>query len=129
VSKFSDEAIGAVVKKAAFSDPAATDYLTKTIIGRRDTVVAAWINQVCPVVDAALSSDGALTFGNAAIDAKAATPPERYELQWFRFDNATDPRTPIGEPMRVTTGSARGPDGLTGEFVGVSITAVHAQQP
>jgi hypothetical protein len=129
VSKFSNEAIGAVVKKAAFSDPAATDFLTKTIIARRDKVVAAWINQVCPVADATLSADGTLTFSNAAVDAKAATPPERYELQWFRFDNATDQRTPVGEPMRATTGSARGPDGLTGNFVGVSITAVHAQQP
>ena len=62
VSKFSDEAIRAVVEKAAYSDPAATDFMTKTIIARRDKVVAAWINQVCPVVDAALSADGTLTF-------------------------------------------------------------------
>ena len=101
VSKFSDEAIRAVVEKAAYSDPAATDYMTKTIIARRDKVVATWINQVCPVVDAALSADGTLTFTNAAVDAKAATAPERYELNWFRFDNATDQRTPVGEPMMV----------------------------
>ena len=60
VSKFSDEAIRAVVEKAAYSDPAATDFMTKTIIARRDKVVAAWINQVCPVVDTALSADGTL---------------------------------------------------------------------
>jgi hypothetical protein len=72
VSKFPDEAIRAVVEKAAYSDPAATDYMTKTIIARRDKVVAAWINQVCPIVDAALSSDGTLTFANAAVDAKVA---------------------------------------------------------
>ena len=54
--------------------------MTKTIIARRDKVVAAWINQVCPVVDPALSADGTLTFANAAVDAKAATAPERYEL-------------------------------------------------
>ena len=58
VSKFSDEAIRAVVEKAAYSDPAATDFMTKTIIARRDKVVATWINQVCPVVDTALSADG-----------------------------------------------------------------------
>ena len=78
VSKFSDEAIRAVVEKAAYSDPAATDFMTKTIIARRDKVVATWINQVCPVVDTALSADGTLTFTNAAVDAKAATAPERY---------------------------------------------------
>ena len=71
VSKFSDEAIRAVVEKAAYSDPAATDFMTKTIIARRDKVVAAWINQVCPVVDPTLSADGTLTFANAAVDAKS----------------------------------------------------------
>ena len=100
-------------RKPAYSDPAATDFMTKTIIARRDKVVAAWINQVRPVVDAALSADGTLAFTNAAVDAKAATAPERYELRWFRFDNTTDQRTPVGEPMLVSSGSARAPDGLT----------------
>ena len=39
-------------RRPRYSDPAATDFMTKTIIARRDKVVAAWINQVCPVVDA-----------------------------------------------------------------------------
>jgi hypothetical protein len=129
VSKFSDEAIHEVVEKAAYSDPAATDFVTKTIIARRNKVVAAWINQVCPVVDTTLSADGTLVFRNAAVDARAATVPERYELNWFRFDNATDQRTPVGGPMTVSSGSARAPQGLTGDFVGVSVTATHAQQP
>ena len=50
---------------------------------------------------------GALTFRNAAVDAKAATPAESYSLRWFRFDNATDTRTDVGEAMAVT-GSPRG---------------------
>ena len=75
VSKFSDQAIRSVVEKAAYSDPAATEFMTKTIIARRDKVVAAWINQVCPVVETALSAAGTLTFANAAVDAKAATAP------------------------------------------------------
>jgi hypothetical protein len=129
VSKFSDEAIRAVVGKAAYSDPAATDFLTKTIIARRDKVVAAWINQVCPVVDPALSADGLLTFANAAVEAKAATAPERYELNWFRFDNATEQRAPVGGAVTVSSGSARAPEGLSGDFVGVTVTATHPQQP
>jgi hypothetical protein len=130
VSKFSDEAIRAIVEKARYSDPAATDYLTKTIIARRDKVVAAWINQVCPVVEAALSPQGTLTFRNAAIDAKAGTAPERYALQWFRFDNATDQRTPVGEPRTVAAETGPAPeDALAGEFVGVSVTASHPRHP
>jgi len=104
VSKFSDEAIRSIVEKARYSDRAATDFVTNTIIERRNKVVAAWINQVCPVADVALSADGSLTFTNAAVDAMAATPPERYSLNWFRFDNATDQRTPVGGAMTVSSG-------------------------
>jgi len=130
VSRFSDTAIRAVVEKARYTEPAATEYLTKTIIARRDKVVAAWINQVCPVVDPTLSTDGTLTFRNAAVDAKAATPPERYELKWFRFDNTTDQRMPVGEPVTVPSGSARAPNGvMVGEFLGVTVTAAHPGQP
>jgi hypothetical protein len=129
VSKFSDEAIRSIVEKARYSDRAATDFVTNTIIARRNKVVAAWINQVCPVADVALSADGSLTFTNAAVDAMAATPPERYALNWFRFDNATDQRTPVGGAMTVSSGSARVPEGLTGDYIGVSVTATHPQQP
>ena len=83
-----------------------------------------------PVVETALSAAGTLTFANAAVDAKAATAPERYELNWFRFDNTTGQRTPVGERMMVSSESARAPDGLMGsDFVGVSVTAAHAQRP
>jgi hypothetical protein len=130
VSKFSDEAIRAVVQKAAYSDPAASNFMTKTIIARRDKVVATWINQVCPIIDAALSSDGVLTFRNAAVDAKVAAAPERYELTWFRFDNTTDRRTPVGETMIVSSGSARAhAELMASEFVGVSATVTDPRQP
>ena len=127
VSKFSNEAIRAIVEKARYTDPAATDYVTKTIIERRNKVVAAWINQVCPIVETALSPQGTLTFRNAAIDANAATAPDHYLLHWFRFDNATDQRTPVGEPIVVSSETARAPeDALRGEFLGVSVAAQHA---
>jgi hypothetical protein len=131
VARFTDEMIGAIVRKAQYSDPRATAFLTAALIERRDKVVAAWINQVAPVVDPVLASDGALTFTNAAVAARAAAPAERYQLQWFRFDNATAARTPAGSRDTVTGTSGRAPAGLldSGEFVGVAITAAHPQQP
>jgi hypothetical protein len=52
-------------------------------------------------------------------------------LPWFRFDNATDTRTPAGEPVTVTTTSGQAPAGLigTGDFAGVTIAARHPAQP
>jgi hypothetical protein len=131
VSRFTDEMIRGVAQKAQYSDPQATEYMTQTLIKRRDKVVAAWLNGVCPVVDPVLNANGALTFGNASVAARAATAPGSYQLQWFRFDNTTNQRTPVGEPQSASATEARAPSGLldSGEFVGVSITATHPQQP
>jgi len=131
VARFTDEMIGAVVRKAQYSDPRATEYMTQTLIARRDKVVAAWINGVCPAVDPVLGADGALTFTNAAVAARAAAPAESYQLQWFRFDNAAAARTPVGERQTVTAPASRAPAGLldAGEFVGVEVTALHPQRP
>ena len=88
--------------------------MTQTLIKRRDKVVAAYINQVCPVVDPTLGADGALRFANAAVDAGAATAPSQYTLQWFAFDNAADARRDVGSADRDAdhrrTGAARAPE-------------------
>jgi hypothetical protein len=129
VSRFTDEMIGAVVQKAQYSDPRATRYMTETLIARRDKVVASWLNQVCPVVDPVLANDGAFMFTNAAVTARAARPAEGYQLQWFRFDNATATRTSAGERQTIVSASSRAPIGLleSGEYVGVEITAAHPE--
>jgi hypothetical protein len=131
VSRFSDESIRAVVEKAKFSDPAATDFLTRTLITRRDKVVAAWINQVCPVVEPRLSPEGAFTFVNAAVEARVANVPVQYELRWFRFDNVTDQRVPVEEGETVSGTAGRAPAELvkSAAFVGVSVAAKHPQHP
>lgn len=131
VSRFTDAHVRGVVEKAQFTDPRATDYLTRTIIARRDKVVATWLNVVCPVVDPVLQPDGTLTFHNAAVDAGAATPGEAYTLQWSSFDNAADQATPVGEPQTIQELRAAAPAGLlaSGEFVAVSVTGRHPEHP
>jgi hypothetical protein len=66
VSRFSNAAIRAVVGKARYSDPQATEYLTETLIARRDKVVRAWITGVNPLADFAVTGAGDLVFENAA---------------------------------------------------------------
>ena len=123
------ETARAVVEKAQYSDPAATEYMTRTIIERRNKVVATWINGVAPVVDPELTGDGTLTFKNAAVDAGAATPGGRYTLGWFNFDNQSNTATPVGEPETITGTTAKAPSGVSGDYVGVTITGEHPDHP
>jgi hypothetical protein len=131
VARFSDAMIRGVVEKARYSDPAATDYVARTIAARRDKVVRAFLNGVCPVVDPGLTADGTLRFVNAAVEAGAATPAEAYTLRWFTLDNATGERTDVGAETRVTGLEAAAPAGLLarGDYVGVRIAGVHPAQP
>jgi hypothetical protein len=131
VSKFNDEMIRAVVGKARYGDPKATEYISGALIKRRDKVLATWLNQVNPVVNVALSGVGELTFENAAVNARTATPAESYSLRWFRFDNAADTRSDVGETVVVAGLRSQAPAELLSsgsEYVGVTITARHPQQ-
>jgi hypothetical protein len=120
-----------VVEKGKYSDPRATDYLTATLIKRRDKVLKLWLNQVNPIVNAAVDASGTLTFDNAAVSAGVATPGAQYSLEWFRFDNATDTKARAGEPVTITAARAEVPrELLTGsEYIGVTITARHPDHP
>ncbi|HEX7085275.1 MAG TPA: hypothetical protein VF198_02845 [Vicinamibacterales bacterium] len=134
VSRFSDDAIRAIVEKAQFSDPAATEYLTRTIIERRDKVLAAWLPAVNPLVDFTLSPSGELTFRNAAADAGVAPHAESYRVQWGRFDNATGESGPVGDPvttreMRVAAPAALIQGAQPGSFVEALVSADHPAHP
>lgn len=129
VSKFDDGMVRAIVEKAKYSDPKSTDYITQTLIARRDKVVKTYLNQVNPLVDVKLDASGTLTFENAAVSAKAATPAESYTLQWFRFDNTRNEKSNAGDAVTVTDLRASLPSGLgDGPYIGVTITGKHAQQ-
>jgi len=136
VSKFSDDAIRAVVAKARYSEPGAAEHITATLIKRRDKVLRAWLTGVNPLVNARLSSDGVLTFENAAVDAGIAKTPTSYRLSWSRFDNTT------GEAKdAIEGGIVGGPNGvaeprleapkvlLDSAFLRVSIRTIHPDYP
>lgn len=131
VSRFSDDAIKAVVETAKYSDPEATRYMTQTLIARRNKVVQRWLNATNPVVNPTLSASGALTFDNAAEQAGVAQPAEHYTLAWSRFDNVLGTHAPLGTDQTVTTTAGQAPADLltSSEYVAVTIRAFRADHP
>ena len=131
VARFRDEAIRAIVAKAGYSEPGAAEYVTKTLIARRDKVVRAWLTGVTPIAQPRLASDGTLTFQNAAVTADVAVAPRSYTIRWSRFDNSTGADS--GEPveMRVTEPRAQAPARMQTEsgYLSVAIGADHPDFP
>ena len=127
VAAFPDEMIYAITRTGEFSDPLAAAALAKVLVQRRDAIARTYLPAVNPIVDVALSPDGALTFANAAVDAKVAPAPSSYAVEWARFDNATGESTPLGQRTVVTAPRAAAPAGLPtepGAYVRVRISAV-----
>jgi hypothetical protein len=132
VMAFSDELIRAMVRVGQYSDTAAEAHLVSVLIKRRDKIGRAFLPAINPLVDVSLAADGVLTFKNAAVDARFATPPGGYRIVWSVFDNATGESNPIGPPATVATTRADAPSGLptaAGSFVRVSLSAVDPPNP
>ena len=131
VHRFSDEAIRTVVANARFSEPGAAEYMSSTLIARRDKVVATWLTGVNPIVDPRLDADGMLHFDNAAVSSGVATAPTAYTYSWSRFDNATDANVgPVEQGRSGEPQVAAPPTILDGaDFVAVSIQTVHPDFP
>jgi hypothetical protein len=117
--------IRAAVRTGEFGDPASEDFLVRALAERRDAIGRAYLSAINPVVEPTLAADGALTFGNAAVDSDFAREPRAYHATWSTFDNTTGATRALGE----TTGSRmshRAPAGLPrveGAFVKVDVSA------
>jgi hypothetical protein len=130
VMAFSDDMIRAVVRTAEYLDERDAEFITRTLMKRRDAIGRAYLAAVNPVVDPALAEDGTLTFANAAVDAGVGQSPSSYRAAWFTFDNATGASVPLGEVTGQGTGlraSATLP-GSAGSIVRVDISAQNPPQ-
>jgi hypothetical protein len=96
LAAMTDDLIAAAVRSGRYSDPQSEDYLTGTLIKRRDAILRAYLPAVNPVSSAALDFDGVLTIENAAVRAGVARAPVVYRSRWFAFDNGTRAATPLG---------------------------------
>ena len=92
VMSFSDEDIRAIVEEGQFSDPAATDYLTKVLIARRNLIGRAWFSRVSPLEDFAIT-DGELHYTDLG-SKDGLLPASSYGISWFSFNNQSGRKTP-----------------------------------
>jgi hypothetical protein len=130
LARLSPEAIRAVVEKARYSDPRATEYLVRTLLERRRKVLQAWLTRVVPIDDVRLDAEGQLQFTNPAVTAGVAPAPDRYLFEWFRFDNATGAHEPVGGEVASAEPGVRLPSELRrAEYVAVRIRASHPSHP
>ena len=133
VMAFSDDMIRAMVDTGHYSDPAARKLLADVLIERRDKIGMAYLGAINPVVNVALSTDGALTFENAAVAAGvAAAPTGGYAVTWARFDNATGTASDLGSSTAPSAGRVAAPRPLpseNGAYLKVDIRAVQPPDP
>jgi hypothetical protein len=132
VAAISPESIAAVVKSIRYTDPRATSHLTEVIAARRAKIVNRYLNGTNPVVNPALSSDGVLTFANAAEDAGVASRAEKYTIEWSRFDNNAGTHTAVGSEQTTTERKAQAPAALLANgpgFVAARVRAFHPDHP
>ena len=127
----SDDLVRAAVRAGRLSDPKAEQFLGDALIERRNKIGKAFLTKVNPIVDPALSSDGTLTFKNAAVQHGFASAPSAYKASWHRFDNGAGTVTSIGE-SEGSGEQVRAPSGLPpdrGAFVRVDISATAKDHP
>src|SRR5262249_25969491 len=96
VMSFTDAEIRAIVHTGRLSDPAAEEYLAKTLIQRRDKIGRLWLTRLSSFDSFELTPDGDLKFDHLA-SLYDFVPRPQNEVSWFTFDNATGEREPIAK--------------------------------
>ena len=127
VARFTDDMIRAIVAKARYTDPARNRLHHQDDHQATRQSPADVVERGQPRGRCRARSSGVLTFGNAAIAAGVAEPPESYTCSGST--STTPPTTQnVGDAVTVTSPRAQAPDALlagTGGYIGVTITAKH----
>lgn len=111
IMAFTADEIRAMVETGQFTDPRALEYLTATLVKRRDQIGRYYFERVLPL-DRFAIQNGVLHFEDLAERYKFA-PKRDYPVQWFSFDNQTGRKTALSG----ASGTAVPP----GEFVAAAI--------
>lgn len=84
------EGVRAIVESAGYRDPASIDWITKTLLERRQKIVAAFAEKEI-FLDGFQLKDGQLLFTDLALKY-VKRPSARVEIQWFLLNNKSRQR-------------------------------------
>lgn len=99
VARFTDEDVRALVQEGGLSDPEAEDYLYRTLLKRRDKIVAHWLTRTNPLDAFSVGPGGRLTWENAAVRAGLEAGEESYRVRWYALDNDSAVASPVGDEI------------------------------
>src|SRR5215510_8770268 len=85
IIRFSDEDIRAIVETGEFTDRRAVDWITESIIKRRDQIARTWLSKSLPL-DEFRMEGGSLVFEDLS-SKYHLLQPHTYEVQWSSYDN------------------------------------------
>jgi hypothetical protein len=125
VMAFRDEQIRAIIEEGQFQDPRVVDYITRTLVSRRDAIGRAWFRQVLPLEGFRIVDDH-LAFDDLAVQYGFSSP-SRYQLSWFVWHNEAhqkeDASTPENSLLPDTFKSLG-----AGSYMGCRIALEHADK-
>jgi hypothetical protein len=99
--RFSDDMVAALVKTGQYENPGAEDYITRTLIERRNKIVNYYLTLLPPLDDFRWNAD-ALEFQNLGSNIGTVTG---YRYQWFRLNNNSEKLEPASDPATVSNPS------------------------
>jgi hypothetical protein len=125
VMAFRDEQIRAIVEEGRFQNPHVVDYISRTLISRRDAIGRAWFHQVLPLEGFRITDDH-LAFDDLAVKYDLGSKSS-YQLNWFVWHNDAQKSEDVS-----TSGNSALPDAIkslaAGSYMGCRITLDHADK-
>jgi len=108
ISAFTDRHLEAVVAEGKYRNPAAAEYVTRTLSERRDKLVAYWFARV-PPLDFFVPDGAVIRFHDLGVERDVFTGPARYRARasaarsdrqhehWTEWSEFADPEVPVAD--------------------------------
>jgi hypothetical protein len=127
IAEFTDEMVREIVKTGQIKDPDAEDYLVRTLLARRDKILAYYLGQVNPL-DRFEILRGALKFMNLGSQSRLGEA-KAYEYTWYSYDDQTGETVALGESRRAGTDEIAIPLKIGAEYLMVHLRTISDEQP